>query len=189
MDIVKTIEENKKFVEYLAKQHFYKSRVSNFFDLDDIVSYAYVGLLEAINSYDETKNVKFRTFAKKRINGSIVDSIWGHQGKRKYLKENDFFNLSYEELTEGINDPLDETDKTELNVIEKDILSFVKDYIDKEMNEKEKSIITYIYYCDLKLKEISEIMNISIGRISQIHKKALNKIKNELKTEGIYSLL
>ena len=46
--------------------------------------------------------------------------------------------------------------------------------------EREKKVIVLYYYEDLTLKEISYIMEVSESRISQLHRKALQKMKDSL---------
>ncbi len=48
------------------------------------------------------------------------------------------------------------------------------------LTEKEKKVIILYYYEDLTLKEISKIMEVSESRISQLHTKALQKMKAKL---------
>lgn len=48
------------------------------------------------------------------------------------------------------------------------------------LTEKEQSVITFYYYEDLTLKEISEVLEVSESRVSQLHTKALKKIKDRL---------
>nr|MBP3598265.1 FliA/WhiG family RNA polymerase sigma factor [Eubacterium sp.] len=50
----------------------------------------------------------------------------------------------------------------------------------KTLTEKESSVITLYYYEELTLKEISKILEVSESRISQLHTKALQKIKIQL---------
>ena len=51
------------------------------------------------------------------------------------------------------------------------------------LTEKERKVITLYYYEDLTLKEISNVLEVSESRISQLHTKALLKMK---KTMGSY---
>lgn len=51
------------------------------------------------------------------------------------------------------------------------------------LTEKEKKVILLYYYEDLTLKEISNVLEVSESRISQLHTKALLKMK---KTMGSY---
>lgn len=48
------------------------------------------------------------------------------------------------------------------------------------LTEKEKKVIVLYYYEDLTLKEISKIMEVSESRVSQLHTKALKKLKTKL---------
>jgi RNA polymerase sigma factor for flagellar operon FliA len=50
----------------------------------------------------------------------------------------------------------------------------------KQMNEKEQLVIQLYYFEELSLKEISEILNVSESRISQIHSNAIRKIRKKL---------
>ena len=48
------------------------------------------------------------------------------------------------------------------------------------LTEKEKKVVKLYYYEDLTLKEISSILEVSESRVSQLHTKALKKIKEQL---------
>lgn len=48
------------------------------------------------------------------------------------------------------------------------------------LTEKEKKVILLYYYEELTLKEISKILEVSESRISQLHTKALGKMKNSM---------
>ena len=48
------------------------------------------------------------------------------------------------------------------------------------LTEKEKRVIVLYYYEDLTLKEISNILEVSESRVSQLHTKGLSKMKKKL---------
>jgi RNA polymerase sigma factor for flagellar operon FliA len=50
----------------------------------------------------------------------------------------------------------------------------------REMNKNEQLVIQLYYFEELSLKEISEILDVSESRISQIHSKAIRKIRKKL---------
>ncbi len=50
----------------------------------------------------------------------------------------------------------------------------------KVLTEKESNVITFYYYEELTLKEISRILEVSESRVSQLHTKALQKIRQYL---------
>ena len=51
------------------------------------------------------------------------------------------------------------------------------------LTEKERSVVVLYYYEDMTLKEISKILEVSESRISQLHTKALNKMRKKM---GVY---
>ena len=61
-----------------------KMRVPPNIDMDDLVSSGIVGLLDAINRFDPSRGIKFKTYAEFRIRGTMLD----------YLREMDWFPRS-----------------------------------------------------------------------------------------------
>ncbi len=56
------------------------------------------------------------------------------------------------------------------------------------LTEKERKVVLLYYYEDLTLKEISYILEVSESRVSQLHTKALSKMKSKLgEYMGIFS--
>ena len=48
------------------------------------------------------------------------------------------------------------------------------------LNDNEQKVIAFYYFEELTLKEISKILDVSESRVSQLHTKALKKLKNKL---------
>jgi RNA polymerase sigma factor for flagellar operon FliA len=76
-------------VYYIASS--IRERLPQHVELDDLVSAGVVGLIEAAQSFDRSKNIQFRTFAKFRIRGAIFDSLretdWGSRYMRRRGRE------------------------------------------------------------------------------------------------------
>lgn len=72
-----------------------------------------------------------------------------------------------------------EDDDTQSIVEKQDLLLHVQKVLE-EFNEREQLIMQLYYFEELSLKEISNILQISESRISQIHKKLLRKIRQRL---------
>lgn len=75
-------------------------------------------------------------------------------------------------LTSNIGNPEEELSKEELKKMLIDALS--------TLNEKEKIVISLFYFDELALKEIASVLGVTDARISQIHSKALFKLRNKL---------
>ena len=50
----------------------------------------------------------------------------------------------------------------------------------ESLTEKEKKVILLYYYEELTLKEISAVLEVSESRISQLHTKAIQKLRVKL---------
>jgi len=55
-----------------------------------------------------------------------------------------------------------------------------------KLPEKEKMVITLYYFEDLTLKEISAIMKVSESRISQLHTKAILRLRVSLHVTKVF---
>jgi len=68
-----------------------RDRLPRHVELQDLVNAGVVGLLEASRSFDTSKNVQFKTFARYRIRGAIFDSLremdWGSRLMRRRARE------------------------------------------------------------------------------------------------------
>ncbi|SES79125.1 sigma-70 family RNA polymerase sigma factor [Anaerobranca gottschalkii] len=69
------------------------------------------------------------------------------------------------------------------NLVNQDILVRLTDAI-KKLSVKEQMVLNLYYYEELTLKEIGLILNLSEARISQIHSKAINRLRLMLKKEA-----
>jgi RNA polymerase sigma factor for flagellar operon FliA len=62
-------------------------------DLDDLVHAGVLGLFDAVEKYDASKNVSFQAYAKHRIKGAMLDSLrqldWASRDLRKRQKQAD----------------------------------------------------------------------------------------------------
>ncbi|HHX59608.1 MAG TPA: FliA/WhiG family RNA polymerase sigma factor [Epulopiscium sp.] len=60
-------------------------------EYDDLISYGVFGLIDAIDKFDLTKEVKFETYASLRIRGSVIDHMrkmdWVPRSLRKQQKD------------------------------------------------------------------------------------------------------
>ena len=66
------------------------------------------------------------------------------------------------------------------DVVEKEELKkMIVEALDN-LTEKEREVVVLYYYEDMTLKEISLVLEVSESRVSQLHTKALNKMKLKL---------
>ncbi|MCT4585468.1 MAG: FliA/WhiG family RNA polymerase sigma factor [Peptostreptococcaceae bacterium] len=217
-------------LEYVNLVKIISGRLYNFYgsniDYEDLVSYGIIGLIDAIDKYDLSKNIKFETYASIRIRGAIIDEIrnldWiprSIRQKSKMIKEvyKKYENLNgkeptVEQLSKELNKTIPEVNKIleevniynvvsleeeisdnlkiqiedkseemnpEASLMKKDMINRLKTSV-KKLKEREQMIINLYYFEELTYKEIGNILEISESRVSQIHSKAIIRIKNDL---------
>ena len=93
-----------------------------------------------------------------------------------YIKDdrnNSDSKKSFKSLIQGDDDPTNHVMFSELKfVIAKAI---------RALSKKEQMVISLYYYDELTLREIGEVMGLTESRISQIHTKAVIKLRSKLK--------
>lgn len=219
-------------VEYAPLVKLVAGRLSMYLgynvEYDDLVGYGIFGLIDAIDKFDYSKNVKFESYASLRIRGAILDHIrkmdWLPRSIRQKQKKIDaamskiesenghvatdeeiaaelgisldeLINwqgqtkasnlISLDEYTESGSEVKMDTvgnahfDQPE-EVLEKEELKVQLAEAIDSLTEKEKNVIVLYYYEEMTLKEISAILEVSESRVSQLHTKALNRMKKKL---------
>ncbi len=67
------IVEYAPLIKYIAQK--IASRLPSNIELDDLISCGVIGLMDAIEKFDPTRDNKFKTYAEFRIRGSILDEL------------------------------------------------------------------------------------------------------------------
>ena len=93
MDRGKLFEDNKGLVFYLFKK--FKQKIPSLLknDTDDIIQEGLVGLWQAAERFDESKGVKFATFATKYIEGYMRMYVGNETGMRKRTEPPEIVSL------------------------------------------------------------------------------------------------
>lgn len=170
----------------------HNSRFINLEILDDrdYFQFGVEGLSEAIDRFDPDYGTKFETYAIQRIRGKIIDELRKVQVKPRLATSDKIDEFQYSivslnkaidgedgyQLYETIPDDTEVQDKTTEKSEMKELL---KDAI-RNLEERDRLILSLYYYEELSYKEISKILNITVSRISQIHTKILDTLKNKL---------
>jgi RNA polymerase sigma factor for flagellar operon FliA len=77
------LEQNLDLAEQVARLVF--ARVRDYFELDELVSLAAIGIAEAAERYDAARGVPFRAFAWYRARGAVMDGVRDAVQEMMYL--------------------------------------------------------------------------------------------------------
>lgn len=198
----KIILDNTPLIKKVASKIFFKLPKECGIDFDELVNVGVIGLIKAIDKYDREK-AKFSTYAYIKIRGEILDFLRSlhivprtMRDKIKKEKEenpNKAIPLSNLAIMISMEKAVgDEDGKTKLidTFVSKDrgpeeeaINSELREVLEKAMmdlNEKERLTLEMLYFEERDPKEVSESLNISVSRVSQLKSSALKKIKKIL---------
>lgn len=99
--------------------------------------------------------------------------ITGVVSLNEYMEQGSDVSQDYgRHTTAHFDSPEESVEKAELTKVLGEAL--------KLLTEKEQKVITLYYYEELTLKEISNILEVSESRISQLHTRALQKMKTKM---------
>ncbi|EAH8338125.1 RNA polymerase sigma factor FliA [Campylobacter upsaliensis] len=219
-DVIKK-EQDELVISYMpalrAMAFRLKERLPSSIDVNDLIGVGIEEMIKLSRRYDKDQNDNFWGFARKRVNGSMLDYLRRldvmSRNNRKILKDIDVILDEYflenecepddEYLAKKLEIdvdrvrevraahaisytlPLDEQiemyseDETLEKIERGELLEHINEILDT-LKERDQLIIQLYYYEELSLKEISEILNVSESRISQIHKKLLKKLRERL---------
>ena len=185
-----TAELKKKIMmNYTRLVHYviHNSRFINLEILDDrdYFQFGIEGLSEAIDRFDPDYGTKFETYAIQRIRGKIIDELRKLQKKRtsadgvvysnisinSTIDEDENYTLS-DMLPSSYDSPNEEVEKNEA-------IEFLTEEI-KTLPERDRMILSLYYYEHLNYQEISEILNITVSRVSQVHSKIIKTLRIKL---------
>lgn len=179
----KLIEHNLRLVAHIVKKYYTQCS-----EIDDLISIGTIGLIKGISSYKKDRGVRLATYASRCIENEVLMYF------RAAKKSAGDISLSETIETDGDGGTLCLMDVVclEENMLEKisqnELSHVVKRLVDELLDERESQIIRLRYGLDgvspKTQREVAEICNISRSYVSRIEKKALEKLKAELKPEN-----
>lgn len=170
------IERNLRLVAHIAKK--YQSTEE---ELDDLISIGTIGLIKAINSYDDTKGSRLGTYAARCIDNELLMML---RGKKKVSREVSIYEpIGVDREGNEIN-LLDVIESEQVDVVEKmelaDHLKKLGVLFENLLTNREKEILAMRYGLyggpEITQREIGKYLGISRSYVSRIEKKALQKL-------------
>ena len=166
---------------------------------DDIKACAYLGLVEAADKFDESRGLKFNTYATHRVRGAILDGLraedWLTKVERKKvnLGEKDFnmLSLDFKQYSPGpesnkrcdtLSDTIAITNSRNdiYNSLERmEAMAYVESVICK-LKIKVRYALRAYYYHDKTMRVIGTELSLTESRVSQIITRATKHIKKRL---------
>ncbi len=173
------IERNLRLVVYTA-QKFDNTNTN----VEDLISIGTIGLIKAVSSFDNTKNIKMATYASRCIENEILMHLRKTSKIKKEISLDEPLNTDAEGNELCISDILSsESDEVDFSMDKQDEKDDLKMILFK-LSKKEQEIMKMRYGLsggnEMTQKEVADYFDISQSYISRIEKKILCKMKSEI---------
>ena len=164
---------------------------NDIFDRRDFFQFGIEGLSEAIDRFDPDFGTKFETYAIQRIRGKIYDELRKYSPKYETALDSDSISVNTTKRV-SLNKTVHEDDGMQVyelisdnglepdDILEKGETKAKLIALIKELNERDRTILSLYYYEELNYQDISKLLNITVSRISQIHSKIIKQLKTKL---------
>jgi len=228
------IVEHVPLVRYLVGR--IAIRLPRHIDRGDLESAGLVGLIDAVDKFDPSRQIKLKTYAEFRIRGAILDELRSRDWLPRSVRDKcNALDAAYLEVERKFGRPARDEEVAEymelgmeafyaiVNEVNSGAIinmcdigfndddesmaynllldSSIPDFssllsakdgrkrlakgIDS-LPEKERLVIALYYYEELTLKEVGEVLGVSESRVSQIHTKAICRLKGRVNGEKIH---
>lgn len=192
-------------------------------ELDDLICEGTIGLLQAAERFDPSRETDFEHLASVRVHGAMLDSLRRldplSQRRRREARKHqklqarlelelgrsptpeemaselgmeldDYFKLN-NELSAQAPVSLDDAGvdvhsreiRADQTVHQKQRSEHMKELIEG-LPERQKLVLSMVYYNELSQKEVAQTLGVTEARISQLHKEALERLKKRLKSSA-----
>jgi RNA polymerase sigma factor for flagellar operon FliA len=187
---------------HVAAAKFFRLRSDHAVSFSDYLQYARLGLVEAIDGFDPTREASFETYSSYRIRGAMLNGL---ARESEVAAQRTFWRTRLEERVEQLGPPQSLDDERELEEITRMLEGlassyFMEDHDDlvddaahsnphaatelaqlREVVEKlparERLVIRRHYFDHREFRVIARELSVTPGRVSQLHAQALGHIR------------
>lgn len=177
----KLIEHNLRLVAHIIKKYYTVNT-----DQDDLISIGTIGLIKAVSTFKDDKNIRFATYASKCIENEILMHFRAKNktSRDMYIDEpietdSDGNALS---LMDIVADNSSVPDTIDLMIHSQQLYGFIEEVL----SQRELEIIKHRYglygICPKTQREVAKMLNISRSYVSRIEKKALETLRKRFES-------
>jgi RNA polymerase sigma factor for flagellar operon FliA len=194
----------------------YGRRTGDEFEFDEYLQFASVGLIEAVDRFDDTRGILFKSFATKRISGAVLTGLSTLSERQQQLSMRrrmaderlaslqsaplcaepqqllrDLaeigiglalgFALEGTGMVAGAEASLPDNTYTriELRQFQQQLLGLTR-----RLTAREQEVIQLHYLHNLSFEEIATRLQLTKGRVSQLHSQGLKRLRHLLQQAG-----
>lgn len=172
------VEHNLRLVAHIIKKYY-----SSFAEQDDLISIGTIGLIKAVNTFDESKGIKLATYASKCIENEVLMYFRSQKKSAQDISINEPIDSDSEGNPLTLMDIISTEDTIAENIDERITVQKLYKFVEELESEREKTIIIMrygLYGTEPKTqRQIAQKLKISRSYVSRIEKKVLNDLREK----------
>lgn len=173
------VEHNLRLVVYIAKR-FENTGVG----IEELISIGTVGLMKAVSTYNNEKNIKIATYASRCIENEILMFIRKNTKRKKEISIDEPLSVDYDGNELLLSDILGSDVDTVYRAMEEDEERKIVREAVNDLSEREKVIVEMRFGLsgggELTQKEVADALGISQSYISRLEKKIMHRLKKKI---------
>lgn len=179
----KLIEHNLRLVAHVVRKYYSSGN-----DTEDLISVGTIGLIKAIDSFNDENGARFATYAAKCIQNEILMLFRSRKKSGCEVSLNDTIDIDKDGNPLTYIDIICVEDTVAEDIDKKIKITKALDFIKTSLDDREKQIIIMRYgLCNTKSytqREVAKMLGISRSYVSRIEKSTLEKINKYLSPNG-----
>lgn len=173
------IEHNLRLVAHIVKKYLQPDK-----DNEDLLSIGCIGLIKAVDSFDETKGIRLGTYAARCIENELLMFFRAGKKSAREVSLNDPIGTDKEGNAISLLEVLETEEEDYSEKAErKEKLRLLPTILGSVLEDREREILFLRYGLsdgrERTQREIAAMLGISRSYVSRIEKKALQKLQNE----------
>ncbi|MCM1209802.1 MAG: sigma-70 family RNA polymerase sigma factor, partial [Ruminococcus sp.] len=165
--------------------HIVKKYQTPFRSVEDLLSIGTIGLIKAVNTYDESKGSRLVTYASRCIENELLMRLRQERKESREVSLYEPIGTDKEGNEISLMDIIKSDDESVLTgIITNDSIRHISVIFKHVLDEREQQVISMRYGLygnpPLPQRDIAAMLGISRSYVSRIEKKALLKLRNAL---------
>lgn len=174
------VEYNLRLVAHIVKKYQTGNR-----SMEDMISIGTIGLIKAINTYNESKGSRLVTYASRCIENELLMRLRQERKEAREVSLYEPIGTDKEGNEISLMDIISADDENILHdIIVSDHIHHISDIFFSVLDKREQVVLTLRYGLfhndEMTQKDIAEKLGISRSYVSRIEKKALLKLRSAL---------
>ena len=177
------VERNLRLVSHILKKYY-----ANASDQEDLISIGTIGLIKGISTFDGSKGARLATYAARCVENEILMYFRSQRKSSQDVSLSDYIETGADGVPLALMDVVGQEEDLLEHFSNRQRLRQLCSTVNRVLTPQERQVIVLRYGLGggtpRRQREVAELTGISRSYVSRIEKKALEKLRRALETDG-----